>query len=140
MLINRKSFEAVANEILSSEVFVFLFGIIDLGLGLALVLTHNLWVGDWRVIITVLGWLMVARGAVRMLIPAQVKEFGKKLVKNQSAMTTSFAVVLVLLGIKLLEVPFATLIIEVGLGAAVLALAFFAVRAARVRYLAPATD
>src|SRR5262249_18009083 len=96
MLINRKSFDALANEILRSDLLIFVFGAIDLGLGLALVLTHNLWVGDWRIIITLLGWLMIVRGAARMLIPEQVKEFGKKLVKNQNAMTGSFAVVLVL--------------------------------------------
>jgi uncharacterized membrane protein HdeD (DUF308 family) len=96
MLINRKSFDVLAEEILRSQVLVFLFGTIDLGLGLAIVLTHNLWVADWRVIITLLGWLMIVRGAARMLLPAQVKEFGTKLVKNRCAITASFSVVLVL--------------------------------------------
>jgi hypothetical protein len=96
MLINRKSFDVLAEEILRSEVLVFVFGAIDLGLGLAIVLTHNLWVADWRIIITLLGWLMIIRGTARMLLPAQVKEFGTKLVKNHAAMTTSFAVVLIL--------------------------------------------
>jgi hypothetical protein len=96
MLINRKSFEAIADEILRSHLLVFVFGAIDLGLGLAIVLTHNVWAADWRIIITLLGWLMIVRGAARILIPAQVKEFGTKFVKNQSAITTSFAVVLVL--------------------------------------------
>jgi len=96
MLINRKTLEVFAEEILRSQVLVFLFGAIDLGLGLAIVLTHNLWVADWRLIITLIGWLMIIRGSARMLLPAQVKEFGTKLVKNRCAMTASFATVLVL--------------------------------------------
>jgi hypothetical protein len=52
----------------------------------------------------------------------------------------AFAIVLVLSGIKLLEVPFATLIIEITAGIAGLLGAALLIRAARIRYLAPATD
>src|SRR5437763_703360 len=96
LLINRKSFDALAAEMLRSEVFLFLFGVIDFALGLAIVLNHNLWVADWRVIITLLGWVMIVRGMARILIPDQVKEFGTKVVKNRQAITASLAVALVL--------------------------------------------
>jgi hypothetical protein len=52
----------------------------------------------------------------------------------------SFAVVLVLSGIKLLEIPFATLIIEIAAGIVGLVLATLIARAARARYMAPATE
>jgi uncharacterized membrane protein YfcA len=52
----------------------------------------------------------------------------------------AFAVVLVLSGIKLLEVPFATLIIEIVAGIAGLVVVTLIVRAARTRYVAPATE
>jgi len=52
----------------------------------------------------------------------------------------SFAIVLVLSGIKLLEVPAATLIIEISAGVAGLVLATVIARAARTRYMAPATE
>jgi uncharacterized membrane protein YfcA len=58
----------------------------------------------------------------------------------ERALRMSFAIVLVLSGIKLLEIPFATLIIEISAGIAGLVLATVIVRAARTRYMAPATE
>jgi uncharacterized membrane protein YfcA len=58
----------------------------------------------------------------------------------ERALRMSFAIVLVLSGIKLLEIPFATLIIEISAGIAGLVLATVIGRAVRTRYLAPATE
>jgi uncharacterized protein len=58
----------------------------------------------------------------------------------ERALRMAFAVVLVLSGIKLLEVPFATLIIEISAGAAGLVLATVIARATRARLMAPAAD
>jgi len=96
MLINRKELEALAQEFLRSRALFFLLGLVDLGVGLAIVLTHNVWVADWRIIITLLGWFLLVRGAVRVLIPDQIKPFGVKLLKNTNVVTGSVAVTLVL--------------------------------------------
>jgi uncharacterized membrane protein YfcA len=58
----------------------------------------------------------------------------------ERALRMTFAVVLVLSGIKLLEIPFATLIIEISAGVAGLVAATVIVRAARTRFMAPATE
>jgi hypothetical protein len=96
MLVNRKELDALAQELLRSRALLFLLGLIDLAIGLAIVLTHNVWVADWRLIITLLGWLLIVRGAVRVLIPDQVKGLGAKLLKNANAVTGSLAVTTVL--------------------------------------------
>ena len=96
MLINRKGLDALAEEFLRSRALFFLLGLIDFAVGLAIVLTHNVWVADWRIIITLLGWLLLARGVVRTLAPDQIKPLGTKLLKNQNVMASSVAVVLVL--------------------------------------------
>ena len=46
-----------AEEFLNSHALIYLAGIITLTAGLAIVLTHNVWAADWRILITVLGWL-----------------------------------------------------------------------------------
>ena len=38
-------------------------------IGLAMVLRQNLWVADWRVAVTIIGWLSLIKGAVRILAP-----------------------------------------------------------------------
>ena len=96
MLVNRKGLEALAEDFLRNRALFFLLGLIDFAVGLAIVLTHNVWVADWRIIITLLGWLLLARGVVRTLVPDRIKPLGLKLVRNQNVMAGSVAVVLVL--------------------------------------------
>ena len=37
--------------------------------GVAILLNHNVWVGDWRVLITLFGWLAAIGGAQRIIWP-----------------------------------------------------------------------
>ena len=48
---------------------IFVSGILLLVAGLAIVRVHNVWSGGWRVVVTVLGWLAVISGILRMLLP-----------------------------------------------------------------------
>ena len=40
-------------------------------------LTHNVWTADWRVVITILGWLAVITGAIRIVCPQQAAANGR---------------------------------------------------------------
>jgi len=53
---------------------------------LAIVLTHNVWVANWRVLITLIGWLMLIRGAVRILAPETIMDYAKNLLRNKQIM------------------------------------------------------
>lgn len=48
---------------------VFNNGVIWFMGGLAVVRFHNVWVRDWRVIVTLLGWMSVIAGFLRMAFP-----------------------------------------------------------------------
>jgi hypothetical protein len=94
LLVNRKGFEALAREALGSPTLLYLFGLLDFTAGLAIVLVHNIWVADWQVIITILGWLLIIRGVVRTLFIEQVKPFATRFLKNKTAVTMALAVTL----------------------------------------------
>jgi len=64
-------FRAFASEFMASPALIFLSGVITLPAGLAIVLTHNVWTPDWRAVITIVGWLAVITGAIRMILPQQ---------------------------------------------------------------------
>ena len=70
-------FRTFAGEFLASPALVFLSGIITLPAGLAIVLTHNLWTPDWRAVITIVGWLALITGAIRMIFPQQAAAKGR---------------------------------------------------------------
>jgi hypothetical protein len=50
--------------------------------GLAIVRAHNLWVADWRVVVTVLGWLAVVGGVLRIILPDRIANIRTKLAGN----------------------------------------------------------
>ncbi len=73
--------------------------------GIAIVLSHNIWVYDWRVVITILGWLSLVKGVLILLWP----DLTKKLVNKFKEMEwISIAlVVIVFLGLVLVYAGFA---------------------------------
>jgi len=96
MLANPRVFRAMASEVVGNVTLIYLFGLIDFAAGLAIVQTHNVWVPNWRVLITLLGWLMLVRGAARILFTDRVMEFAKTIVRNKRIYPISGAVVGVL--------------------------------------------
>jgi hypothetical protein len=76
MVVAPERVRALAEEFLASPALIFLAGLLAFIPGLAIVLTHNVWAFDWRLIVTVLGWLGLIGGAARILFPSQVKSIG----------------------------------------------------------------
>lgn len=68
-LLNRQRFHAMGEEFLASRGLMFLGGLMVMLGGLAIVLTHNVWTPDWRVMVTLFGWLLVIAGAIRIIEP-----------------------------------------------------------------------
>jgi len=78
LFLNGNTFRAVADEIIRNRALVFILGLITFPLGLAIVLTHNVWVVDWPVLITIIGWLTTINGAVRLLAPQDAVKFARR--------------------------------------------------------------
>ncbi|MFH0954554.1 MAG: hypothetical protein V1777_00410 [Candidatus Micrarchaeota archaeon] len=60
-------------------------GYITFLLGLATVVGHNVWVGDWRVAITLLGWITLFKGIEKIAFPGRINKFAQKF-KNRQAL------------------------------------------------------
>lgn len=45
---------------------IYLTGAINLFVGLILVLLHSVWSWDWRLIVTLFGWLVLFKGLIRL--------------------------------------------------------------------------
>jgi len=83
ILLNPKVFRDIAADVVRSVTLVYLFGFIDFAAGLAIVIAHNMWVASWPVLITLIGWLLLIRGTVRVLIPETVMGFAAKVLGNK---------------------------------------------------------
>jgi hypothetical protein len=69
VLFKPKRMEAALKEVLGSPALLFEIGFLSLLAGLALVLTHNIWVLDWRLLITLLGWVTIVRAVITIFQP-----------------------------------------------------------------------
>jgi uncharacterized membrane protein YhaH (DUF805 family) len=69
MLINRSLIPAMIGEAAHNYALIFLSGLLTLLAGLAIVRAHNVWSGGWPVLVTMIGWLAVVSGLVRMWLP-----------------------------------------------------------------------
>ena len=99
MLANREGYRAMAREFLQSRALIYLAGLLALVPGLAIVLVHNVWAFDWRLIITIFGWLAVIGGVLRLLAPQRVTAIGETLLASQTYMLIAGVVVLALGGL-----------------------------------------
>jgi len=96
LLLTPRMFRAMATELIGSVLLIYLFGLIDFTAGLAIVLTHNVWVANWRVLITLIGWLLLIRGAIRILAADRLKPFAAKLFRNKLLIPVSGGVMIIL--------------------------------------------
>jgi len=60
-------------------------GYITFLLGLATVVAHNVWVWDWPVAVTILGWVTLFKGIEKIAFPLRVNK-AAQLFKNQAAL------------------------------------------------------
>ena len=96
LIANAAAYRKLANEFLASTALIYLSGLLTMTAGMAIVLTHNVWAADWRVLITVLGWLAAVGGALRIVMPQGTQEVGRKILKHPQGLTIAAVIWLVI--------------------------------------------
>ncbi len=69
MLFKKQRMELLLNELIASPAGIFIIAVITLIIGILLVISHNIWVADWRMVITILSWLTLIAGIIRLFLP-----------------------------------------------------------------------
>src|ERR1700730_15544457 len=72
VLVTLGSFRELVEQISPDPGVIFLSGILSFVAGLVIVRAHNIWAGGWPMLVTVLGWLAILSGLVRMLFPIRL--------------------------------------------------------------------
>jgi uncharacterized protein YjeT (DUF2065 family) len=76
------AWSALFDDLLKSPYCGLWIGLSTLPLGLLLVMTHNVWVPDLTVIVTILGWSWTAKGTLYMLAPGLPARRFNRIVKR----------------------------------------------------------
>ncbi len=107
ILVNRKYYQRVWQDVLQQPLLLLLSGFITLVLGLLVLEVHPFWSWSWRGLITFLGWVMVFAGVMRIVFPELVIKTAKKVVDHKNFLYLQIAAsVMLLLGLYLTYIGF----------------------------------
>ncbi len=62
LLLNKGLIEKVMEDFCKNAALLFIMGVFTLVLGIVMILVHNIWVANWTVIITIIGWIAFIKG------------------------------------------------------------------------------
>lgn len=86
LLINKKNIDLLFS-LYGQTTAIFITGFLETVLGILLVLKHNVWTLDFRVIITIIGWILLVRGVGRIFFPDKSMQMVSKFKKNKTIFT-----------------------------------------------------
>jgi len=98
VLLNGPFYTSLLAEATRSPTLIYFSGLISLIPGLAILNVHRTWTSDWRVIITILGWLLVIGGVIRIVLPATTAALAADLYSKPAVLLFVSAIVIVVGG------------------------------------------
>lgn len=90
----RKEVESLIKGFIASDTLVGFSGFLNLLAGIAIVVAHSIWTG-WPIVITLIGYLAILQGIIRIGFPAIVKKKGECMMQHHYVPLT----ILIVLGI-----------------------------------------
>lgn len=94
-LFNRETFMQLMEDYCKNMAILFYSGLLALVTGIVIILTHNVWVSDWTVIITIIGWIAFAKGIWIIVFPGRIRKFMEAYQKNENLITFQAAFALI---------------------------------------------
>ena len=98
VLLNQKLYTDMIGQAILVPVLIYLSGMLALAAGIAMLNGYHRWTPDWRIIITILGWVMVIAGIVRVVLPGLAATMAISIYSGPAAMAVAGAIVLALGG------------------------------------------
>ena len=94
LLFNLKAFQKIMEDFFKNAALVYVTGLITFVAGLAIVLFHNLWILDWRIIVTLLGWNILIKGAWLIISPDTSAKMAALFTKNNKLVIIPWIIML----------------------------------------------
>lgn len=101
ILFRHEQIKAVTTEILGQRGLFFIIAIMTVILGLLMVVSHNIWVTEWPLVITLISWLVLLSGLIRLFFPDTTIKMARAFTSHPVKMKIT-SLVLLLLGLFLL--------------------------------------
>jgi len=95
MLVNRDHYDRLFKAVSEHTPALYFGGILALLFGYFIVSFHNLWVNDWRVVVTIFGWIGLVKGVSLLAIPNTMKRMTESLMGMKHFMKIETVFVLI---------------------------------------------
>ena len=96
IMFNREFYQKVMEDFCKNSALMFFGGMFPLVIGLVIVLSHNVWVSSWPVIITIYGWAGILKGIWLLVFPNSAAKFTQAYSKNKTLLLVHSVVILLL--------------------------------------------
>lgn len=96
ILFRHEQLRLVMTDLLKQRALFFVLAIITIILGLMMVTSHNIWIMDWPVMITVLSWMVLINGLMRLFFYDAISKKAASCLERPCKMRTGGIVILVL--------------------------------------------
>src|SRR6202453_3697472 len=103
MLLNATFYAAAVGQGAHSPVLIAILGMATLVAGLAILNAYRAWTADWRVLVTVIGWIFIIAGLIRLILPTLAETLAPAVYSGPAALVWAGVVVLILGGILSFE-------------------------------------
>ena len=96
MIVNATFYATAVGEGAHSPVLIVISGMATLLGGLAILNAYHAWTADWRVLVTLIGWLFVIAGLIRLILPTVAETVAPIVYSSPAALIVAGAIVLVI--------------------------------------------
>ena len=94
-LANPKFYKKIMADFKKHEGLTYFTGIFTMVVGLLIVTNHNLWDCPTSVIISILGWAAIVKGATFLIAPSLLFAMSHSMLKNENLMKVAMFVILI---------------------------------------------
>lgn len=101
LLTRYKQYKTMAGEMAVHSSTIMLIGMLTVLLGLVVVLLHNFWILAWPVVITIIGWLILLGGIMRIFFADYMTKMALKAMKCKWAFFIP-AIIMLIVGLFLI--------------------------------------
>jgi len=106
ILMRKGHLKEVVDDFTKSLALAYMAGMAMVALGLVLVLKHNVWGTFPEVLVSLLNWIILVKGALYLLFPKELMGWAKKKYEAMQGMWTFFVVLMLAAGVYLGYVGF----------------------------------
>ena len=87
---NQRRFKPIILDMMNAPGLMLISGFMALIIGILLVTSHNIWVMDWRVIITITGWMALLKGLNIIFFPQMLTDLSINWIENKVTYYATF--------------------------------------------------